>query len=148
MSSGWQKLVQGTLKSLRDLVLAVSIVTAIQFVLSLLLWLVLFSKLSLGFPMALTLAGFVGWFLSFLSTFAGGRRRTATMSTAANLFNPFVVPQFATRRETPAERAERFGCGTVLFAASLIPLGVAFFLRKQADISKGMTWSDIFYYPK
>ena len=148
MPEKWRETVRSALLSLRNLLLGVVIVAAIEGVASLVVWAVLFRTLPLGVPMALTLIGFGGWLLSFLSSMGAGRRRMATGTFAGNMMNPFAVPQFLARRETSAERKERFGCGLVLFFASVIPLGVAFYMRVQADFRLGRTWSDIFYVPR
>ena len=143
------------LSSARDLALVTLAFGGIQTLVSLIVWAVLFRSQPQGFSMALTLVGFGGWFIAFTSSFK--TRRRAPWGQGSSQQPPGRVPPAgdapSTGEESPAAhplvgaaqaQMGRFGCGTVLFLSSLIPLGLAFVLRVQADMQSGKTWSDIF----
>ena len=161
MSTGWRKAGATVLRGARDLVLIVLAFGAVQLSLSVGVWALLFRSHPQGFSMALSLVGFGGWFVAFTASFAG--RRKVPWGKGSTQLSPGDRPPFEDEQD-PAERARlvpasaasptlvstaqtqigRFGCGTVLFLASLIPLGLAFILRVRADMQSGMTWNDIF----
>jgi hypothetical protein len=162
MSTGWKKTGARVLSSARDLALLVLAFGGVQFLRSVVVWAVLFRSRPQGFSMALTLVGFAGWFIAFTSSFASRRKVPWTEGTsrqppgrvppAGTTPPPESTPPAGSAARPPAsplvETAQaqvgRFGCGTVLFLSSLIPLGLAFILRVQADMQSGKTWSDIF----
>ena len=155
------------LSSVRDLVLVVLTFGGVQILLSVIVWAILFRSQPQGFSMALTLVGFAGWFIAFTSSFTSRRRAPWGQGTSQQ--PPGRVPpardassegETLSTRQAPSGRdgtppappfvgaaqaqVGRFGCGTVMFLSSLIPLGLAFILRVQADMQTGKTWSDIF----
>ena len=86
-------------------------------------------------------------FLAFASS-VGARRGMARQGTARPgavqqppAGAPVVAVPLAPRLQ---EQIGRFGCGTVIFLSSLLPLALAFALRVQADMQSGKTWDDIF----
>lgn len=149
MPSRWQSTAQSLIKRLRDLALTVLVLGGAQILLSFLLWLMLFRSHVLGFSMALTLVGFGGWFIGFVSSI-GVRRGMPQRSAARQPDAPEERPSGSAPRVTHPwverfqEQIERSGCGTVLLLSSLLPLALAFALRLQADMQSGKTWNDIF----
>lgn len=154
MSTGWRKSGTTVLSSLRDLVLVVLAFGGVQLLLSVGVWAALFRSYPQGFSMALTLVGFGGWFIAFTSSFTGRRRVPWGQDPQLPVGDraptePDDPARGASPPATPLVGAaqthiRRFGCGTVMFLSSLIPLVLAFILRVQADMQTGKTWSDIF----
>jgi hypothetical protein len=161
MSTGLRKTGATVLRGVRDLVLVVLAFGGIQLLLSVGVWAALFRSRPQGFSMALTLVGFGGWFFAFTASFSSRRRVPWTQGTSQQPPGRLSIgrdtPPLGEGRSTePAAPAAsplvgaaqaqigRFGCGTVLFLSSLIPLGLAFTLRVQADMQSGKTWNDIF----
>ena len=140
MPASWKKAILGFLIESRNTLAMIAIIGGAQTLFSLLLWQVLFRKYPLGFSMGLTLVGFASWFLSFLMGF-GSRRFTS--GSPRSLFPAGMLAQPKTSNRSDPQ-SDRGGCGCLLFAASLIPLAIAFVIRTQADLSTGKTWQDIF----
>ena len=147
MPSRWQQTILRLVKRLRDLALTVLALGSVQILLSFLVWWALFRSNPQGFSMALTLVGFGGWFIAFASS-VGARRGMARQATAhpgapqrPPAGAPVAAVPLASRLQ---EQIGRFGCGTVIFLSSLLPLALAFALRVQADMQSGKTWNDIF----
>jgi hypothetical protein len=148
MPVNWQRVALNLATRARDLALTVLALGSVQIVLSLLLWLAILRAQPLGFSMALSLVGFGGWFVALGSTLGAqrstrdrgrSRRPSAPKQNPADV--PTAMPLWVAKIR---ELIERSGCGLVLFLSGLIPLGLAFYLRLQADMRLGKTWSDIF----
>jgi len=139
MLKDWQKNITPFLRGLRSTALWTLLVGVAQVLLSLLVWQLVFADYPLGFSMALTLVGFGSWFFSFFATFSTGRRGFGPLTNA-----PEDVDQASGIVGRVQDDLGRTGCATVLFTGSLVPLAIAFWLRVQADLSSGKTWSDIF----
>jgi hypothetical protein len=140
MPASWKKTILGLLHKASRTLVVIAVVGGAQVLLSLLVWQMLFRNYPLGFSMGLTLVGFASWFLSFLLGF-GGRHPAATPS------GPTPLPGTLSQRQALNKlggQNDRGGCGCLLFAASLIPLVIAFIIRVQADMGAGKSWQDIF----
>jgi len=141
VAPGWRTRAAKWLIALRDTALSLLIAGAAQIALALALWPVLFTRYPQGFAMALSLVGFGIWLLSALLSLGARRRLGGPM---------FSRPETTSARTNGAlltsmrERAERAGCGFTLFLSSIIPLGLAFFIRVRADLARGMTWGELF----
>jgi hypothetical protein len=156
MSTGRQGRAGTFLRRARDLALTLSVFGGVQILLSLSLWPILFRSHPQGFAMALTLVGFGGWFAAFVTSFRRTRLpRSTGEAYAANsgaaepgpssLGPPNMIGEDdSTMTERLKTQVDRTGCGTVLFLSGLLPLGLAFVLRIQADMQSGKTWNEIF----
>jgi hypothetical protein len=148
MPIDWHKRGLNLAKRTRDLALTALALGGAQIVLALLLWLAILRSQPLGFSMALSLVGFGGWFVALASSLGAqrsmrdqGRARRPSAPQPNQADTPTAMPPWMALGR---ERIERSGCGLVLFLSGLIPLGLAFYLRLQADMRLGKTWSDIF----
>jgi hypothetical protein len=148
MPDGLQKTIRSRLIALwiyiRNWGLTVLIVGGIQVLLALLIWPILFRARSLGFSLALSLVGFASWIPSIALSF-GFRRRLPRPGTGAaqpstKVTAPRQMPPVIDQVQAQVERA---GCGWTLFVSSIIPLGLAFVMRVQADLGTGKTWREI-----
>ena len=123
--------------------LTVLIVGGVQVLLALLTWPIFFPGQALGFSLALSLVGFASWIPSIFLSF-GSRRRLPRPGTARpsspETNRPSSIPAIVEQVQAQVERA---GCGWTLFVSSIIPLGLAFVLRAQADLETGKTWREI-----
>lgn len=149
MSSGERKTEPSFRDRVRDLAINVLAFAAAQMLLALLIWQLLFRTQPQGFALGLTVVGFAGWAITFLTSF---RRPSRLMSPLeASLRSQTRQPSPGEPRRARSAAGEKWqarlqsaGCGTVLFLSGLISLGLAFALRVRADMRTGMTWSDIF----
>lgn len=128
----------------RDLAVNVLLFGAVQVMLALLAWQILFRAHPQGFAMGLTLVGFASWALAFMSSSRGRPPIGRGMARA-----PLQRQGRATQPDSPTtnklqEQLGSAGLSAVLFFAGLLVLGLAFALRVRADMQTGMTWSDIF----
>ncbi|MBN1643024.1 MAG: hypothetical protein JXA09_17440 [Anaerolineae bacterium] len=141
MSIKWREMIQGALIGLRDFALTVFIVGAMQVLLGLIVWPILFRSHPLGLSMALSLVGFASWLLSFI--FSLGERRRRRFDGGIDLVPPEGLrgPQILDGLQSQLQRS---GCGFILLVGSLLPLGIAFVLRLRADLQAGMDIRDIF----
>jgi hypothetical protein len=156
MSTGGQERAASILIRARGFALTLLVFGGAQIVLSLVLWPLLFWSHPQGFAMALTLVGFGGWFAAFITSF----RRTRFPRAPEEVFaGNSAAPQLSSSSGRPLKETDtddttpvgtlktqvnRIGCGTVLFLSGLLPLGLAFVLRIQADMQSGKTWNEIF----
>ncbi len=141
MPQRWKNALRPILTGLRNSILNIALIGGAQILLALLIWQTLFRSQDQGFSMALTLVGFASWFLSFFMSLSS--RRYASGAGQTPLLAGMLANMAASKskRQPPIDRS---GCGCLAFFASLIPLGIAFALRIQADLSAGKTWQDIF----
>ena len=140
MPVSWKKAILGFLKTSGRTLAVIAIIGGVQILVSLVVWQILFRSHPQGFALGLTLVGFASWFFSFLIGL-GGRRYVAGMSGA-----PALAGLLSYRKALgqPSEQLDRSGCGCLVFAASTIPMAIAFVIRVQADFSAGKSWQDIF----
>ncbi|MBL7200891.1 MAG: hypothetical protein ISS56_12140 [Anaerolineae bacterium] len=141
-SRSWEKLVRTIWKSVRDFALTIGLVGGGQVLVSLLVWPLLFRSDPLGFSLSLSLVGFASWLLAFVLSFGDRRRSRGMVAPVAGLSVRNAPPRPVAG--TLQAQVERSGCGFVLLVSSVVPLGLAFALRLQADLQSGKTWSDIF----
>lgn len=131
------------LNNARRTLSVLAIIAAIQIVVALLAWQILFRSHAQGLAMGLSLVGFLSWFVSFFSAGLGGRVASAR-ARIQNPALPFVPADEKKERDLGSQPVDQSGFGCLLFFASLIPLLIAFVLRIQADFAAGKTWNDIF----
>jgi hypothetical protein len=91
--------------------------------------------------MALSLVGFGSWVLSFILSVGDRRRQRELMSSLNERTTSEQTPPLL---ENIMAHTEQSGCGFTLLISSLVPLGIAFAIRLQADLRAGMTLRDIF----
>ncbi len=143
MMLNWKSRLKEFSSNARRTLVVLVIIAAIQIVVSLLAWQILFRNHAQGLAMGLSLVGFLSWFLSFFGAGLGGRVASAR-ARMQNPALPFVPADEKKEREQGTEPIDQSSWGCLLFFASLIPLLVAFILRVQADFAAGKTWNDIF----
>jgi len=163
MPRSWRRIGREILERVGAFLLDVLIIGSVEMFASFLLWLVIFRSAPLGFSMALTVVGFIGWFIAFLLSFRSRPSRLQEMR-ANMMFSPFgnfLNPAMARPEETEKDEdedangdkkdkeddvslGERMARTMVFFIASLIPLGIAFAIRLQADFALGKSWEEIF----
>lgn len=141
MSIKWRALLRSALKSLRDLALTILVFGSILVLISLILWPILFRRGAIGLSMALSLVGFGSWLLSFILSIGDRRRQRRMMSSLNELSAPDQAGPFL---DSILGQTEQSGCGFILLLSSLVPLGIAFAIRLQADLRAGMTLKEIF----
>jgi hypothetical protein len=141
MPVSWKKAILGFLQAAGRTLAVIAIVGGAQTVVSLLVWQMLFRAYPMGFSMGLSLVGFASWLLSFAMGLGGRRVYSTGMSGS-----PALTGLLSARKalDQPKDQLDRNGCGCLLFVASVIPLGIAFLIRVQADLSSGKSWQDIF----
>jgi hypothetical protein len=145
MSIKWRATLRAALLSLRDFAVTILIVGGIQVLVGLFLWPIVFRKQPAGLSMALSAVGFGCWVFAFGASFADRRRRRlADLSMAGAAPPPLSDAPGGTLMNQMQEQVRRSGCGFVLLAASMIPLGIALVLRIQYDMRAGYTLREIF----
>jgi hypothetical protein len=141
MPSTWKSAAKNAWTGLLSFMLAVLAFAFGQVLIALALWPILFRTQRVGFSMALSLVGFGSWAVSFFASMGDRRRRRLVQSAPKNIPPPFLDRPVMGRIQAQIQGA---GCGLVLLAASLIPLGIALILRLRADLETGLTLRDIF----
>ena len=141
MSIKWREMLRGMLIGLRDFALTVSVVGAVQVLIGLALWPLLFRAQPLGLSMALSLVGFASWLLSFILSMGDRRRRRFDGEDGLAPPGGFKGPAILDGLQGQVQRS---GCGFILLVGSLIPLGIAFALRLRADLQAGMSLRTLF----
>ena len=141
MPSKWKVALSRAWTGLYSFMLAVLVFAFGQVLIALALWPILFRTQRLGFSMALSLVGFGSWVVSLFASMGKRRRHRLAPSAPVDIPPPFLDRPVMGRIQ---EQVKGAGCGLVLLAASLIPLGIAFVLRLQADLESGLTLRDIF----
>jgi hypothetical protein len=140
LPSGWQKPMETLLGNLRDTAIKMLLAGGAQIVIALLLWPALFRAYPLGFSMALSLVGFGNWVVSAMLSLGNRGRPANPMLPGAGMAGTLSNRPAAAQMQSKLQQS---GLGFTLFLSSVIPLGLAFFLRARADLASGMTWSDI-----
>ena len=145
MPSRWKDSLNKAWTGLRNFFLTVLVFALGQLLIALVLWPILFRTQRLGFSMALSLVGFGSWVVSLFASM-GERRRRRRRRGLGQSAPVDIPPPFLDRPVTGRiqEQVQSAGCGLILLVASLIPLGIAFVLRLQADLESGLTLRDIF----
>ena len=141
MSIKWRDILYGILTGLRDFALTVLVVGAVQILIGLILWPLVFRDHPLGLSMALSLVGFASWLVSFIMSL--GERRRRRFGDDPGLAPPegFKGPPILDGMQSQVQRS---GCGFLLLVGSLLPLGIAFALRLRADLQAGMSIRTLF----
>ena len=141
MSIKWRDMLRGMLIGLRDFALTVLFVGAVQVLIGLVVWPLVFRGHPLGLSLALSLVGFGCWLVSFILSLGSSRRRRfddeGGLAPAGGFKGPPIL-------DSLQGQVQRSGCGFILLVASLVPLGIAFALRLRADLQAGMTIRTLF----
>ena len=141
MSIKWRDILYGVLTGLRDFALTVLVIGAVQVLIGLILWPLVFRDQPLGLSLALSLVGFASWLVSFVMSL--GERRRRRLDDDPGLAPPggFKGPPILDGMQSQVQRS---GCGFLLLVGSLLPLGIAFALRLRADLQAGLSIRTLF----
>jgi len=144
MTTGGRKPKQGFWVRARDQAITVLIYIAVQIVLALIFWQLLFRSRDQGFALGLTLVGFASWALLFVTGFRARSRPRTQQEAWLGAQTSEPQDNASPTRGKLLSNLETVGCGTALFLSGLITLALALVLRVHADMQTGKTLSDIF----